>query len=237
MKIGYFMKIMLFKANGKRAGQGFVELLLVIPVLTILLAGAVEFGYLLNQYVDLVDGAREGARFGSDIDPFKSDGSIDTEFYSAIVQISETALAPINLDPVAGDDIVISFFSVENGVATRYPSEPGWSSYGNQVSKFSSEEIEAHLISDAPNSGILLVEVFYNYNQILKMFSLGGVPDPIPVYVYSIMPLSAAEPISQNYFKNQLILDLKSNFQNKKDLYELIQLHPPSPVWFSHEDS
>ena len=65
-------------------------------------------------------------------------------------------------------------------------------------------DIRARLVSDAPNAGVLLVEIYYNYPQLLKLpvfsnssflgvrFSL--IPDPIPVYVYTIMPISSAEP-------------------------------------------
>jgi hypothetical protein len=49
--------------------------------------------------------------------------------------------------------------------------------------------------ASAPNTGVVLVEIFYNYPQILKLPVLTTIlPDPIPLYVYTIMPLSAAEP-------------------------------------------
>ena len=230
------MKNKFREVANREKGQGFVELILIIPVLTLLLAGMVEFGYMFNEYVDLVDSAREGARFGSDIDPFLSDGSVDTDFYTAIVQITEAAMAPIILDPVAGDDIVISFFSVENGVALRYPNESGWSLNGNQVSDYSSSDIAGRLISGAPNSGILLVEVFYHYDQILKMFSLSGIPDPIPVHVYSIMPLSAAEPVTNNFFDNQTHNNLASTFQKKHQTFEIFCEGLSTQTWLLYEE-
>ncbi len=43
---------------------------------------------------------------------------------------------------------------------------------------------------NAPANGVLLVEVFYNYPQLLKLPVFEQViPDPIPVYAYSVMPL------------------------------------------------
>jgi hypothetical protein len=46
-----------------------------------------------------------------------------------------------------------------------------------------------------PKTGAVVVEIFYNYPQLLKLPVLTNVlPDPIPLYVYSIMPLSAAQP-------------------------------------------
>jgi hypothetical protein len=46
------------------------------------------------------------------------------------------------------------------------------------------------------------VEIYYNYPQLLKLLSNNGfmgvtysiLPDPVPLYVYTIMPISAAEP-------------------------------------------
>lgn len=46
-------------------GQSLVELAISLVVLLMLLAGAVEFGILFFQYVQLRDAAQEGALFGS----------------------------------------------------------------------------------------------------------------------------------------------------------------------------
>ena len=58
--------------------------------------------------------------------------------------------------------------------------------------------------SNAPPTGVLLVEIYYGYPQTLKMPLFSGVeffgtqftiiPDPIPLYLYTVMPLSSAEP-------------------------------------------
>ncbi|MFN2305316.1 MAG: TadE family protein [Anaerolineales bacterium] len=39
-------------------GQSMVELALFFPVLLILLSGLIEFGFLLNEYLTLMDAAR-----------------------------------------------------------------------------------------------------------------------------------------------------------------------------------
>lgn len=49
----------------KEKGQSLVELALSFLVLMFLLAGAVEFGTLFFQYVQLRDAAQEGALYGS----------------------------------------------------------------------------------------------------------------------------------------------------------------------------
>jgi hypothetical protein len=190
-------------------GQSFVELTLILIVLLTLLAGMVEFGNLLNQYINLVDGAREGARFGSNDDPFES-GHYEV-FFSQIyetvqgkyddhgVQLSKGAINPILLSKENGDDIVVTVYSVTANAAAgtkalvKFVSAAG-SRYNNHASSFTSAEILAKVDADAPSTGLLVVEIFYNYNQILKLFSITGIPDPLLVHTYAIMPLSAAEP-------------------------------------------
>jgi len=63
-------------------------------------------------------------------------------------------------------------------------------------SQFSPTDITSKLNGLVPpNSGVVLVEIFYNYPQVLKLPVFTNVlPDPIPLYVYSLMPVSAAEP-------------------------------------------
>ena len=200
------------KKNSKEKGQSFVELSLVFLVLLVLLVGMVEFGNLLNQYINLVDGAREGARFGSNDDPYQKGGI--TVFYGKIYQVvqgefdafgnqlSKGAINPIVLDP-ATDDIVVSVYSVIGNDPTTHNKKatlidmglggPG-SRYGNHESAFDHTDIERLTEASAPNTGVLLVEVFYDYHQILNFFSFGSKPGIIEVSTYSIMPLSAAEP-------------------------------------------
>jgi hypothetical protein len=212
----------------KNKGQSLVELTLVLMLLLTLLVGMVEFGNLLNQYVNIVDGTREGARFASNDDPFvhivqtgcATPPCLRENFFINIDQIVEGvldehgvrvpsekgAIAPIRLDPDKGDDVIISFFSIDTGVPKRFPEgtgDDGWSYYhhateppvGSRLkSAFSLTDIQSRLDSAAPNTGLVLVEIYYHYSQILRMWTFIGIPDPIRVHAYSIMPLSAAEP-------------------------------------------
>ena len=186
------------KANKTEKGQSFVELSLVIIFLMIFVAGIVEFGFMLNNYLNLVDASREAVRYSSDFDPFLNDGSgnLDDNFFTETFKLTEDVLEPVVLDSSKGDDIVVSFFSVANGYYKRYPDDNGRAAYGNQVSKLTNAEIQSRLDGTAPPTGVLLVEIFYHYPQVLKLpiFTI-FVQDPMPVYVYAIMPLSAAEPL------------------------------------------
>jgi TadE-like protein len=176
-------------------GQSFVELSLVVIFLMIFVAGVVEFGFMLNNYLNLVDASREAVRYSSNFDPFNPDGSLDENFFNETFRLTEEVLAPVVLDSSKGDDIVVSFFSVADGYYRRYPNDQGRSRYLNQVSKLSNAEIQSRLDSSAPPTGVLLVEIFYHYSQLLHLpiFTM-FVQDPMPVYVYAIMPLAAAEP-------------------------------------------
>lgn len=149
---------------------------------------------MLNQYLDVLDAGRETTRQASLGDPFYDDGTLDGQFFTDIVALADNFLLPIELDPNE-DDLVISFFSVTNGNAVRFPDEDGWSRYGNHSTQFPSADIEARLDSSAPATGVLLVEIYYNYWQTLNLPIFSNViPNPIQLYTYAIMPLSAAEP-------------------------------------------
>jgi len=204
------MKRLLLRLKQDNKGQSFIELALVLGILLLLLTGLVEFGNLLNKYINIVDGAREGARFGSNDDPFGS-----SDFFTNIDKVIEGnstfqfpgALAPILLDHEK-DDVLISYYSVTQfGGVVRFgvggSGGSPWCKYCNAyTSKFSETDIQSTSTeTHAPSTGVLVVEIYYNYNQLLKLpffvappNGIGPVPDPVLVYAYSIMPLSAAEP-------------------------------------------
>jgi hypothetical protein len=204
------MKIFsFFRVNKKNKGQSLVELALVVGLLAFLMVAVVEYGFLLNRYLNLLDGVREASRYGSNVNPFNLDYTIDPNFFvrpdlsrpvgptnpPGLADLVEQFIQPVTLDPTR-DDIVISFWGVtENGQLKRFPDADGWSRYGNATSKFTDAMIQARLQSGAPATGVLLIELFYNYPQTLKLPVFSNIiPDPIPLYAYTIMPLPAAEP-------------------------------------------
>jgi hypothetical protein len=230
------IKRFISRTRNKKHGQAFVELLLVAVVLALMVSGVVEFGYLLNSYLKVLDGTREGARFSNSsvafmVDPttqlFIIDSSTGYYFTNQTFYINTAieamrVMAPIVLNGNRGDDIVVSVFSVASTRIVRWPYgyNNGWSLCANhtaapfntppenpplkatdwdscsaQNSKFSTAQILALMDTSAPDSGVLLVEVFYNYPQILKLPIFAQIiPDPIPVYTFAVMPLSSAEP-------------------------------------------
>lgn len=217
----------------KNHGQSFVELMLVTLILALMLSGVVEFGYLLNCYLKVLDGTREGARYSNMSVPFAVDaatgefiidGGTGTYVSSQTFYINTAIEALRVMSPVVpkgnqGDDIVISVFSVAGSSIVRWPfgyvggwnlcenhEDPAlqvnndlnvddWSPCVPRASHFSTAQVLLLMDPSAPANGVLIVEVYYNYPQILKLPVFSQViPDPIPVYTYSIMPLSSAEP-------------------------------------------
>lgn len=191
--------------NSKKTekGQSFVELMMVLIFMVMFILGIVEFGTLLNEYLNLVDGAREAARIISDYDP---EEFTFPAFEQEAIDIAKEVMLPLELDQVLGDDIVVSYFIVgddgsdpinDHDAFARYPTgEPtGWDHLGNQVSKFSDADIQARVDGTTLPRGIFLIEIFYNYPQQLKIPVFSDiVPDPIPVYAYVFMPLPRFKP-------------------------------------------
>ncbi|HNM38239.1 MAG TPA: hypothetical protein PKI33_14310, partial [Anaerolineales bacterium] len=102
----------------------------------------------------------------------------------------------ISLDPLKDDVIVTAYATSAGHVVSSYPAAGPYHLYGNASPIFATNAaIENKLVSGAPNAGLLLVEVHYNYHQVLRLpWLLVFVPDPIVLRAYTIMPLAAAEP-------------------------------------------
>ncbi|MEX0789134.1 MAG: TadE/TadG family type IV pilus assembly protein [Anaerolineales bacterium] len=200
--------------GGKSVGQSLVEFTVLLPVLLMMLSGLIEFGFMLNYYLDLIDAAREAARFAAGDDPLRDAAGNWSEpnwpFYSRVQTIALQSLAlssdgRITID-CAIDDVIISAFGVRNGQVGPPPlAEPnrrfptGWPNgfkyCGNGLSSaFTNAQIEARLMG-APDSGLVLIEIYYNYNMVLGLpWITAFVPNPIRLHAYSIMPNVNVEP-------------------------------------------
>ncbi len=205
--------------NGRKSlGQSFVEFAILLPLLLMMLSGLIEFGFMLNTYLDLIDSAREVARYLANDDPvhdvngsFQGNSSVSPEpnnFYSAcawnLMYLSLDRSGNINLDPTT-DNMIVSVFVVHNNAVTaRYPTdfgENGWSQYpssSHNTSAFTSADITTKLSSLTnvpPDTGLVMVEVFYEYHMIMGLpWIRVFVPDPVTLHAYSIMPNVNAAP-------------------------------------------
>ncbi len=203
----FFLRRKVLSEKRSKA-QSALELTLVLSVLLLILTAMVEFGVLLNQYIDVQDAARTGTREASVADPI-ADPALFFNIDHGVPSIVINSLKPIQLNPACPrpgtpgdgpdnpcDDIVISVYSVLKGsTPTRLYHVSVYSGSSNRSSRFTPAQIGARLNSSAPNTGLIVIEIFYSYPQMLKLpFVTAVVPDPIPLHIFSIMPLSAAEP-------------------------------------------
>jgi hypothetical protein len=224
------IKRLLSRIQSKKSGQSFVELALVVLILALMLAGVVEFGFLLNQYLKVQDGTREAARYANYGVPFEwvttpSPHYIDrSDFYENTLIEALNVIVPISLNGNRGDNVRISVFTVgvpPSPTIVRWPmgqsfgwnlcdhysdaniaphlNPADWSSCAPFLaatrSKFTAAKVLSMMDSTAPGSGVVLVEIYYNYPQLLKLPVFEQVlPDPMLVYAYSFMPLSSAAP-------------------------------------------
>jgi len=189
------------KARTKSRGQSIVEFMVLLPLLIMMLSGLIEFGFMLNFYLDLIDGAREIARYGANLDPLEADDGImdcvnTTYFYRLLPCMADQVLSEqVVLNP-ATDDLILSAVSAAGGAVTqRLPDADGWSYKGNHISKITTTEINGMLNAAAPATGMVIVEVYYDYHMVLGLpWITMFVPDTITLHAYSIMPNTYVEP-------------------------------------------
>lgn len=82
VKLGTILALLDGKPTGAR-GQSLVELTITLPVLLVMLMGLTEIGWFANNYLTLLDVAREAGRFAATGDPLAWN-EIDTTNYSAM---------------------------------------------------------------------------------------------------------------------------------------------------------
>jgi hypothetical protein len=205
------------RGQGKKRkfrGQSLVEVAIAFPILIMLFAGVVEFGFILNYYLSLLDATRDAARLYSGADPFLADGTTDKEdFYFQTAVLVRRTLDPsydpatdtfsptyrgrrIALDPTK-DDVIVSVYGADDTGTWLWRDSGVYHLFNNgrYQSIFTAAAIENTRVADAPNAGILVVEVHYNYSHVLNLpWMTAFLPNPLHLQAYSIMPIRAAEP-------------------------------------------
>jgi len=222
---GIVIKVMDFLKRKHRVGriqfqgQSIVEFTLLLPLLLMMLSGLIEFGFMLNEYLDLIDTTRETARYLSDRPPFSQGTDYNEDFYTGGISELYTTMQRagwIDLDP-AVDDVIISVFSLTDwSTITRYPDQTdlnpdprsecgvlnggslGWRYFCNKTTNFSDAEIRDRIdnaSSIPPNNGLVLVEIFYHYHMRLGLpWITAFVGDTIELHAFSFAPNAYAEP-------------------------------------------
>jgi len=211
-------KLFAKKANlQKMKGQSLVEITMTLPILLILLSGLVEFGFMLNYYLAITDASREVARITSNWSHTYIDPVTDNTFYEVGVAKVIYALEPDDANDttrkvkilenrvncpteklekgVCDNEIIISVYSIGEDSSVLVESHHWDDTDIRQESRFSAAVIQDRLADiDSTNAGAVVVEIFYNYEQVLGLPWLEMVPDPFLLYAYTVMPLSSAEP-------------------------------------------
>lgn len=219
------------KRNARKSrGQSLVEVAIAFPVLIVMLGGVIEFGFILNYYLSLLDATRESARYWSGDDPFchevtpscpVADGSDDADFYYQTAVMVRKQLDPslgyanpadyhgrrIVLDP-AVDDVIVSVYGAEDNTAILWRASGAYHLFptaghvsGNYPSIFTEQIIKNSRVVDpvsgeyAPNAGLLVVELHYNYHHVLGLpWLTAWLPNPLHLRAYTIMPIRSGEP-------------------------------------------
>lgn len=199
----------------KTRGQSLVEFALTLPILLMLLSGLVEFGFMLNDYLAIVDASREAARKASNWDHTEEIDGVT--FFEAATGLVINALEPQDSTDttrkvairgnrvsctvedqakgVCDNEIIVSVYGIDNTTATLVESHHWVDADPRQTSRIDAAEINARLSGETKTyAGAVVVEVFYNYEQILGLPWLAMIPDPVLLYGYTIMPLASAEP-------------------------------------------
>jgi hypothetical protein len=209
----------------KSRAQSLVEVAISFPILIILFSGVIEFGFILNYYLSLLDATRESARLysGGDMnDPafFRTPCQADT-FYCDTADNVRRILDPslgyadptkykgrrIVLDP-AVDDVIVSVYGAAGTTVNLWRSQGPYHLFksgssnktpgivgGNYPSIFTANDIKNTRVSGAPDAGILVVEVHYNYHHVLGLpWMTAWLPNPLHLRAYTIMPIRAGEP-------------------------------------------
>ena len=217
------------KRNGRKSrGQSLVEVAIAFPVFIMLLSGVIEFGFILNYYLSLLDATRDAARVYSGGDPFLADGVTDNDsqfYYQAAVLVRRTLDPSYNpltntfdaayrgrrivLDPKTDDVIVTVYGAGASGVVLWRDAGPYYLPFPPYVdadrtntpkhypSIFTTTNITSSRVTGAPDAGILVVEVHYNYHHILGLPWMAAIlPNPLHLQAYTIMPIRAGEPVT-----------------------------------------
>jgi hypothetical protein len=179
--------------RARQRGQSAVELALIAPFLLLLMLGTVEIGNALNSYVTLVNSAREGARLGARGNVFGS---------SQTLQVIEQHSGRLALQ-TAGT-VIYTVVTVDPAVTPVYQYTSTVLLSNGGTSRFTSggvQTLQQQLTTtgvSAPYAGYLrkekfvIVELIYDHHTIFGAERLWGMDhDAIPMYTYTIMPVSA----------------------------------------------
>jgi hypothetical protein len=211
------------RKSRKTRAQSLVEVAIAFPLLLMLFSGMVEFGFMLNTYLSILDATRQTARKYANTNPFISINDTvtpsvivdDPAFYTNISKDIQDILVPPNdlrarrivLNP-SRDDIVITVLRIKVDDSThqvasifRYPQPNGyWTLNTKQLSGYADDnQLKAKMTMNGAypvRTGMLIVEIYYGYEGVLKLpWVWAFIPgNYVMLHADTIMPLVVAKP-------------------------------------------
>jgi hypothetical protein len=169
-----------WQAAGQK-GQSLVEMAIVAPLLVTLLLGIAELGWALNACISITNAAREGARLAARGNTFAKNDIL------SMVELNSIEL-PLST-PERGWVFITVATSTTTTLTTVTTKLTGDSSKTSRIA----EIVARRNVGNDPNllpymlkEQFVVVEVFYEHRALTGF--LGG---DIPMYSYSVMPISA----------------------------------------------
>lgn len=164
----------------KERGQGLVEMALVLPLLLLLVVGAVELGMALNRQITVVNAAREGARFGAA-------GASPDDIREAVLSATSQMF-----DFTEGDSVVFVIHAEVNDEGDDFAEwiVNAWPE-GADAPHVAPREVLAELRAEGDAKGVklVIVDVEYDHRSLLGLPFVGAVADRIPVGSWAAMRL------------------------------------------------
>jgi hypothetical protein len=143
--------------------------------------------------------------------PVSLTGELNDDIVISVITLSSNTFVRYPLENSNGWSFCEHYQSyaayyAEQGKAPISELSSGWGGCTPRHSKLTESEIINLAGPNLLPSGLLVVEIYYDHPLILKIPLLTDgnflgmpysiIPDPVPVYLYSIMPMSSAEPRS-----------------------------------------
>jgi Flp pilus assembly protein TadG len=185
-------------------GQGFVELLLVLPVLLLIIAAMVEVGWWLHDYVTVTRASREAARFGSrniHVDPTDiatvAAQALDESLVANFDTTDGNATIIVTVIDIGKDGVPVIYETLTQGKAVpsrvcNQASCPAGTTLdlkvlGTQNQDFNNDSSLCTGGTECFND-LVVVEAYYDHEQVLKLPLISSLfPDPIHVVGMTVM--------------------------------------------------
>jgi hypothetical protein len=189
------MKEMLRRRSQK--GQSLVEMAFVLPILLFLAVGIVELGYALNAYIQTVNAAREGARFGSLGGSATGVLTVVQGATSGLVQYDETNsdlfVAHAELTGTAPNCQI----KVEDE-APLFSCEQTLDTDKMDSTCMTSDELVSRLASDGLSScdlKVVAVDLYYRSPSFLSLPLVKQLSEAVPMRSLTVMRMESPRPL------------------------------------------